>query len=472
MPSVLDPTIIREVARRMRSKRSSEYNADKIGISEEEYLRIRERIAEALESVGIDDQIESYLIGLLTEDALVDVGLILKTVTGSPLATHRVSLHNTDPELALRETSEDLEAGTSTLKGISVTEPRSAADIVRLLQIDTSKWALKQYWNKEKNGRWEISALVARRDSQKLDLDSIEQILTRVFADITVTPHPIPQVVCREKMLTLYPSDKHIGAHVDQERSMYGNAYSAKEYEARMDRVLQETLELAAIHGPFEVMLVADMGDKLDGYKKQTTRGGHDLPQNANDRHNYETCLRVEKAFVDRLVLSGAAGRYIFYQNAESNHGGDFEYFVSRHIQDYINLRYPEVETRIQQQFIEHLHYGIHTILLTHGKDSEEMKHGLPRHLSEKAENLLNKYLMYHNINTNERVVTIAKGDLHVDASEYAYGFRYRNVASLFGSSKWIQTNFGPGKPGCSFDIYSKSRTGVLQGLIRLDELT
>jgi hypothetical protein len=56
----------------------------------------------------------------------------------------------------------DLEKGTALIKGYSQTEPRSPSEIVELLKIDTTVWKLSQFWNKEKNGKWEISALVSK----------------------------------------------------------------------------------------------------------------------------------------------------------------------------------------------------------------------------------------------------------------------------------------------------------------------
>jgi hypothetical protein len=36
--------------------------------------------------------------------------------------------------------------------------------------------------------------------------------------------------------------------------------------------------------------------------------------------------------------------------------------------------------------------------------------------------------------------------------------FRYKNVPSIYGASKWIMTNYGNTKPGCSFDIFEKDK--------------
>lgn len=58
------------------------------------------------------------------------------------------------------EFKEDLEAGTAEIKGIAFSEPKSAEEIIKILKIDTKKWKLSSYWNKETNSRWLVSAMV------------------------------------------------------------------------------------------------------------------------------------------------------------------------------------------------------------------------------------------------------------------------------------------------------------------------
>jgi len=59
-------------------------------------------------------------------------------------------------------TSVDVDKGEATLTGRSDSEPKSAEEIIKLLNIDESKWKLSQYWNKEMSDHWRISALVTR----------------------------------------------------------------------------------------------------------------------------------------------------------------------------------------------------------------------------------------------------------------------------------------------------------------------
>jgi hypothetical protein len=108
----------------LKWKKSDEYCATKLGISLEEYKKIKQKVLE----------------------------------TPPPKITHKII-----------EFKEDVENGTAEIKGISSTEPRSAEEIIQLLKIDTNKWKLSSYWNKETHSGWYISAMVTQKKQEPVD---------------------------------------------------------------------------------------------------------------------------------------------------------------------------------------------------------------------------------------------------------------------------------------------------------------
>lgn len=68
------------------------------------------------------------------------------------------------------EFKEDLETGTGEIKGFSTTEPKTPEEIIELLKIDTSKWKLSSYWNKERHDGWHISAMVTAIKKETTDI--------------------------------------------------------------------------------------------------------------------------------------------------------------------------------------------------------------------------------------------------------------------------------------------------------------
>jgi hypothetical protein len=68
------------------------------------------------------------------------------------------------------EIKEDLEKGVAEVKGLSVEEPKSAEEIIKLLKIDTDKWKLSSYWNKQHKDYWLISAMITKKKSETHDV--------------------------------------------------------------------------------------------------------------------------------------------------------------------------------------------------------------------------------------------------------------------------------------------------------------
>jgi hypothetical protein len=370
------------------------------------------------------------------------------------------------PDLAYGiEIEENVKDGTAKITGTTTEQPQSAEEIIKVLQIDLSKWELNRFWNKQKKNGWLVSALVVKKKDGELSIEDAEHIIQKVFQDKTFKPVTFYPTISNQKALFIYLSDRHIAAHVCG-IAIYENKYDQTVYEKRLAEVLHEVHYQKEIFGKFEDVFIIDLGDKMDGYDGYTTRGGHKLPQNMSNREAFEVAVKAEKNFIDALMESDTANNYHVYQNANSNHGGDFDYMVNRAIEIYTNTKYPQVETRIFEKFIEHLQYGNHLFMFTHGKDDADMKHGLPLHLNDKVENYLRKYLMYNRIDAQDLRVSLIKGDLHLSASEEAYAFRYRNVLSLFGGSKWIGTNFGPNRPGCSYEVVEKYTERIFEGKI------
>jgi len=79
-------------------------------------------------------------------------------------------IEDVQPKNKVVEFKEDLENGTAEIKGVFSTEPRSAEEIIELLKIDTKKWKLSSYWNKEKGDGWFISAMVIAKKPEAKDM--------------------------------------------------------------------------------------------------------------------------------------------------------------------------------------------------------------------------------------------------------------------------------------------------------------
>ncbi|NBX97418.1 hypothetical protein EBQ81_00940 [bacterium] len=153
----------------LKWKRSIEYCASKLGISQEEYKKIK---AEVLKS--------------------------------PPKVSEKII-----------EWKENIEAGTAEIKGIAVREPRTAKDIIELLKIDTTKWKLSSYWNKETYSGWMVSAMVTAIKPEPKD------VLAEVIANFKPEYQPVGEVFINQKfdrecVAILSTQDLHFGKEDNQ----------------------------------------------------------------------------------------------------------------------------------------------------------------------------------------------------------------------------------------------------------------
>jgi len=125
-----------------------------------------------------------------------------------------------------------------------------------------------------------------------------------------------------EYSLIVYLSDMHIGADVSP-YSIYDNNYDSNEVYSRMQRTVQKIFELTLLSKATKI-IICNVGDSLDGYDGKTTRGGHSLPQNLNNKDQYKTFIGVMLELFKELSESG------YYSNIKyiAVEGGNHEKYV------------------------------------------------------------------------------------------------------------------------------------------------
>jgi hypothetical protein len=286
--------------------------------------------------------------------------------------------------------------------------------------------------------------------------DALETIKNKFKDEITPIEIKVEDKDNR-KALFIYLADLHIGAKTSN-NSLFPNEYNAAVFKERLNHVLVTIKQNKEFFGVFDALYIVNLGDALDGYNKQTTRGGHILPQNLDNNEQLDTFFEAHSSLFDTIVSLNAAKRIEYIACTNCNHSGSFGYAANRLLDVYLSLKYPDIKRTIITKFIDHVQYGQHTFMFTHGKDDSDMKFGLPKDLNEKTENYINAYIHYHKIQTPS--IHLVKGDLHLSAKQNGKIFRYKNVLSLYGSSKWVQTNFMVNKCGYNYEIvdkYSKS---------------
>lgn len=333
---------------------------------------------------------------------------------------------------------------------------------VDIPDVATNKGSLRSRWFNGKT--WCESYRFPKTDEDdKLD---IENILTNVFAQSKLKKE---KVICTNNdiksiySMNVYPSDQHIGASV--ENALYPNHFSSIEYMQRMIDTYIGIKNKSQLYGGFNTLSITFLGDTFDGQDGFTVKRTHKLPQNMSNAECFEVGLNTNRYFLDSIFKSGFADNYKVYFVCESNHGGDMDLYLFKALKLWIETSYPEVEVVIASKFIDYFTVGKHTFIYTHGKDNLDMKHGLPLNLDSKTTDFIKQYIDYYNL---KGFIHFIKGDLHQNSLNNGKGFSYRNVPSLFGSSKWIMANYGMTEPGVGYDIFDMEKAEYITGVIDL----
>lgn len=276
-----------------------------------------------------------------------------------------------------------------------------------------------------------------------------EAIKAYIEKNVKVSPISAP-LANNSFMLSVYTTDKHIGAETAR-NSLYSNNYDREEIFDRHEKLVEKLLQQKEMFGSFEKCVFWDLGDALDG-DGSTVRGGHSLPQNMDAREQIDTFIEVTIQTIEQLIANNIAKELWFVATSNDNHPGMMVHGALRSVQLYLEAKYPHiVKTFVTAKMLDHITFGKHTFIFGHGKDDNDMKTGLPLNLDQKTELFINDYIDRKRIRTDH--IHVIKGDLHQSSINYGKRFRYVNNMSMYGSSKWIHTNFGSGASGVDFEI-------------------
>lgn len=324
---------------------------------------------------------------------------------------------------------------SSTEKLIQLTIQQKENNYLKKLEQDRNKLTELKYKNLIKDHQ---------------DLKDKFTDISSFISNLDYTPYTIKEDFDTEsrkdsRKLIINISDLHVGAKVSS-YSLYDNEYDAEEIYSRFTEILRK---ISKIKDQFDKIYVFNLGDSLDGYNAETTRGGHRLEQNLDNKEQVKVFINTMTFFFDHLRAINNNITYVCV--GESNHDGVFGWLANHKLASKLEYQM-NITTYISDKFITNIKIDDLNILLCHGKDDKDMFRNLPLYIDDKTENKINEYLDYNNIKGK---VLFIKGDLHQSALSYAKKFTYWSVGSIFGSSSWIQKNFGNTKASCDYGIYS-----------------
>ncbi len=316
---------------------------------------------------------------------------------------------------------------------------------------------------------------VTGEDLENFQNDFIQKITDSISSSSKITPYYSTTRRENDFGLFVYTADKHFGAKTPA-NSLYPNEFNEEIAYKRTAKMVSSLIEEADKFGVFDSLYYVDLGDALDGKDASTTRGGHKLDQSLDNYEQYDLYFKVHKDMFDEIIASGIAENIIFIGMSNANHDGlGFGYAAMRALEIYLSVAYPDVKTAVSREIVDHITYGKHNIMFSHGKDEQYMGKALPKILDPRAEQYINNYMDYHrlagsgHVSEDRKFNHFIKGDLHQSSTEYAKRFRYRNVSSFYGSSAYLAANFGYNFPAIDYEIINKSSDKIYETRLFLE---
>ena len=281
------------------------------------------------------------------------------------------------------------------------------------------------------------------KENREIEAEDFEVILNRVFAkEFLVKKSILPECDTTDRLIY---TDVHIGMDASRKGlALYSAEWNEKELNNRIDLMISTMIK----EKRSDVLVVDELGDYMDGWDGETTRGGHKLPQNMTNEEAYDVGLSAKVRLA--IGLSPHWKHVTFNNINDDNHAGAFGYTVNSAFKRIVDVQLKNVEIVNHRKFINHYYIGKHCFVITHGKDSRNLKFGLKPKLDPKQIETIDQYLKNNDIYKNADHIEIAKGDSHqflLDISS-SDDFEYLNLMAFSPSSEWVQTNFKRGRSG------------------------
>lgn len=320
------------------------------------------------------------------------------------------------------------------------------------------------YWDKSSP---DYSVNVKNRFYRKREGQDITEVdFSKIFAK-KIKPVKVKKKKKRAGLFDrLVFSDVHIGMNPNPDGySLYGGKWDAEELDRRLEIMVNHVVSYQSSN----VLYIDDLGDLMDGWDQQTTRKGHILPQNMDNQEAFDTGVRFKIKMIDAFFKH--FDKIYCHNVCEDNHSGAFGYNVNSAFKTYIEMKYGNnIEVTNQRKFIDYYKVEDFIFILTHGKDSKDMKFGFKPVLDPKQITKIRNFISEHHLYTEDVIIEFSKGDSHQYLFDNSSSdiFNYYNYPSLAPSSGYIQTNFQKGISGfVSFNYYRDQQKRINEHLFK-----
>jgi hypothetical protein len=339
-------------------------------------------------------------------------------------------------------------------------KPLSPEEIKELVKVDGYKTKVTKILHRlQANGKWVYSVSIDVANKHFYNDKEFISSLKKIFNS---KPTVLPSIKHSDKIAVVLISDDHLG-----NMNILLPAWTKEQYQQRLSLIVQE---LMSYPEKFEEVHIVSLGDQLNGWNAQTTRGGHEVKSLSNEEQ-FDCYVEGRKDFYDKLFTSGVAGKYFVHDLENSNHSGKgFSYMANKCLQYYLSAQYPSVKQISYKEPYGFIKLGINVIGFTHGKDEQFMMRPLPLKLDPKTDLMMYQKFDRKGFSPTKYNLTLYKGDLHSYSMDRGKFGRYINVPSIMGSTDYTELNFGPTPAGALIEIFTRDSKVIKRMEIFYDE--
>lgn len=273
------------------------------------------------------------------------------------------------------------------------------------------------------------------------DTQSLAESLLDPITYTKVTTKPITEQNTKTGIICL--SDLHIGAYNTPGGYIDLPQYTEEEINRRLDRVIYGIQEKV-----WNKVIVLNLGDNVDSYRKMTTSMSHQLPCINTDREIAQMYLRVMMRFMSAVKSLFKEVEYVSI--GSGNHSGSWGWLLDITLSQ--QLQTININSYVSNNEIDSIDVNGTSFIYLHGK-SEATKgqfKGFPLNLNDKTQCWFNDFFSDTKLKLQKRKVVL-KGDLHQYSINSVSSFDYINCPSIYASSTYIVSNFGVTPWACAF---------------------
>jgi hypothetical protein len=271
----------------------------------------------------------------------------------------------------------------------------------------------------------------------------MEGIISKHTYSVSIVKDILEDIESDFNVLTY--TDVHVGMDTNKnDNSMYPILWNREAIIKSAKLLVKKTLK----ERDSDILFIDELGDLLDGFNAQTTRGGHSLPQNMTNEEAFDCALEFKMYMVDNLA---PYYKEINCNNiCNDNHAGSFGYFLNSAFKQIVELKYKDINVTNHRKFINHYFVNDICFVITHGKDDSNLKFGFKPQLDSKGLEKIDQYCKQNKIYKQCELIVFKKGDSHQALFDMCTSddFYYFNYPALSPSSQWVQNNFKKGRMG------------------------